>query len=46
LVVRYERRVGNLLGFACLGCIIILLRRLTKCLQGTVLEKPDELRWR
>jgi transposase len=27
LVVRYERRVQNYLGFAKLGCIVILLRR-------------------
>lgn len=28
LVVRYERRVDNYLGFAKLGCIVILLRHL------------------
>jgi transposase len=28
LVVRYERRVENFLGFVHLGCIIILLKRL------------------
>ncbi len=28
LVVRYERRVENYLGFVRLGCIVILLRRL------------------
>jgi transposase len=28
LVVRYERRVGNYLGFVKLGCIVILLRHL------------------
>lgn len=28
LVVRYERRAGNYLGFARLGCIVILLRHL------------------
>jgi transposase len=36
LVVRYERRVDNFLGFAYLACIIILLRRLPKCSQGTI----------
>ena len=35
LVVRYERRLGNFLGFAYLACIIILLRRLTECLRGS-----------
>ncbi len=28
LVVRYERRVGNYLGFAKLGCVVILSRYL------------------
>jgi len=28
LVVRYERKVENYLGFARLGCIVILLRYL------------------
>jgi transposase len=28
LIVRYERRVENFLGFVHLGCIIILLKRL------------------
>ncbi len=28
LVIRYERRVGNYLGFVHLGCIVILLRYL------------------
>ena len=28
LVVRYERRVDNFLGFVHLGCIVILLRQL------------------
>jgi transposase len=28
LVVRYERRVENFLGFVHLGCVIILLKRL------------------
>ncbi len=28
LVVRYERKADNFLGFAQLGCIVILLRRL------------------
>ena len=28
LVVRYERRVENYLGFVKLGCIVILLRSL------------------
>jgi transposase len=35
LVVRYERRVENFLGFAYLACIVILLRRFTKRLQGS-----------
>ena len=32
LVVRYERRAENFLGFVQLGCIVILLRGLPKCL--------------
>ena len=28
LVVRYERRVENYLGFVQLGCVVILLRHL------------------
>jgi len=28
LVVRYEREAHNFLGFAQLGCIVILLKRL------------------
>ena len=28
LVVRYERKAENFLGFVCLGCIVILLRYL------------------
>src|SRR5829696_3669413 len=36
LVVRYERRVDNFLGFAYLACIVILLRRLTKRSQGSI----------
>jgi hypothetical protein len=34
LVVRYERRADNFLGFTHLGCIVILLRRLLECLRG------------
>ena len=36
LVVRYKRRADNFLGFAYLGCIIILLRRLPECLRGNI----------
>ncbi len=32
LVVRYERRAENFLGFVQLGCIVILLKSLPKCL--------------